>query len=173
MGLFNQILNALDNPNQAANSQELSNTVNTMQQVGANSGANPNQMQSLLSVVGGYVRSALQEKRATQGEQQTQAIVNQFSGTSGNSQALYALFSLPQIQQMIQVASQHTGMDANTIEAMLPMIVPLILNLLQSGTPVNQSQGNNSVLHSFLDANRDGDVDIADVMQTASRFFSP
>jgi len=55
---------------------------------------------------------------------------------------------------------------------MLPILVPLVLNLLQTGTGVQSQGGANPVLNAFLDADRDGDVDIADAMQMAGRYLS-
>ena len=52
------------------------------------------------------------------------------------------------------------------------MLVPLVLQFLQSGTnSQNPQSGGNSVLNSFLDADGDGDVDISDAMGMASRFL--
>ena len=55
---------------------------------------------------------------------------------------------------------------------LLPLAVPLVLNFLQSGANAQNPQaGGNSVLNSFLDADSDGDVDIADAIQMASRYM--
>lgn len=171
MGLFNQILGALNDPNQEASSGQLSTILNVVQQLNGNTGANPNQVQSVLSLVGGAVRSSLREKAMGGGEQQAQSLVNQYGGTAPNTQAVQALFSIPQAQQLVQVISQRTGLDANTIQAMLPIVVPVILNLLKTGTQTQNPQGTNSVLHSFLDANGDGTVDVAEALQMAGRFL--
>jgi hypothetical protein len=55
------------------------------------------------------------------------------------------------------------------IQSMLPMLVPLVLKFLQTGNNTQGGQGGNPVLNTFLDADGDGDVDIADAMQLASR----
>ena len=82
-----------------------------------------------------------------------------------------ALFSTPQIQQVIDVASAKTGVDANTIQSMLPTLVPLVLNFLKTGqAKAGAAASSNPVLSGFLDADGDGDVDIADAMMLASKF---
>jgi len=43
-----------------------------------------------------YVRTALQQKRSTDGNQEAQAVVNQYSGTYPNPQAVHNLFSQPE-----------------------------------------------------------------------------
>lgn len=171
MGLFDQILGAIDNPDRQASPGQLGDILSTVQQLSNNSHTDPSSIQSVLSVVGSYARSALQEKRATEGEQQTQEFVNQFGGTHPSNQAVQMLFSVPQIQQIVQEAERRTGLDSATIQAMLPMLVPLVLKFLQTGNSTSQAQGSNPVLNSFLDADGDGDVDIADAMQMAGRYL--
>jgi hypothetical protein len=55
------------------------------------------------------------------------------------------------------------------IEQLLPVLVPIVLNFLKTGA--SSQSGGNSVLNSFLDADNDGDVDIADAMQMATRYL--
>jgi hypothetical protein len=120
-------------------------------------------MQSVLSVVGKQVQSSLQAKQTSNGSESVQDLVNQFAGTSANSQAVDTLFS-PDIQaEVAENAAQGTSLDVNTIQQLLPSLVPLILSFLQSG--------GNPLLNQFLDADGDGDVDIADAIKLASRFL--
>ena len=170
MGLFDQILGAVANPNQQGSLGQLGSIVNSVQQMSDRTGTNPSTIQSVLSIVGSQVRSALQQKQATDGNEAAQSLVNQYAGTSPNPQAVNSLFS-PQIQQQVaQVAAQRTGLDAGMVQQLLPLAVPLVLNFLQSGANAQNPQGGgNSVLNSFLDADGDGDVDIADAIQMASR----
>ncbi len=172
MGLFDQILGAVNNPNQQGSLGQLGSIINTVNQLSNTTGTNPSTIQSVIGVVGNYVRSALQQKQATEGNEAAQSLVNQYAGTSANPQAVNSLFS-PNIQQQVaQVAAQHTGLDAGTIQQLLPVIVPLVLNFLRSGANAQNTQsGANSVLNCFLDADRDGDVDIADAMQLISRYI--
>jgi hypothetical protein len=172
MGLFDQIVSALDNPNQQANPGQLDGIVNVVQQLSQSYGSNPAVMQSVLSIVGNHVRSALQEKQAIAGPEQAQAIVNQFSGTQPNPQAVQSLFTPGQQQQVTQETAQQTGLNAQTIQAMLPILVPVILNLLGSGTNNQSPQNLNPVLSSFLDTNRSGSVDVGDVINLANQFLS-
>jgi uncharacterized protein YidB (DUF937 family) len=175
MGLFDQIVSAIDNPNQQANPSQLGSIINTVQQLSNNQGVDSSQTQTVLSVVGGYVRSALQQQQATGGRGNAEAIVNQYSGTSANAAAVQALFSPAQQRQVAEAISQRTGINAETILAMLPTLIPIVLQLLQSGASSQGSQGNgssNSVLNSFLDSDGDRDVDIGDAISLASRFLN-
>ncbi|MBW4658968.1 MAG: DUF937 domain-containing protein [Drouetiella hepatica Uher 2000/2452] len=184
MGLFDQILGAIDNPNQQANPDQLSAILNTVQQTASAQGIQPAASNDVLSMLGGYVRSALQQQTATGGRGQAEAIVNQFGGTSPSTAALGAIFNPTQQQQVAQAISQRTGISADAILGMLPMLIPVVLNLLKSGASqpqagasqpqagqIGQAPGGNPVLNSFLDADGDGDVDIADAMSMAGEYL--
>ncbi|MFM7408076.1 MAG: hypothetical protein ACKO3K_15835 [Cuspidothrix sp.] len=163
MGLFDKILGAINNSNQPGGLDNLVNIAMTVKQLGNGVGANSSTMQSILSVVGKQVQSSLQTKQATDGSQAVQDLVNQFAGTTANSQAVDSLFS-PEIQaQVAENAAQKTNLDVNTIQQLLPSLVPLLLSFLQSG--------GNPLLNQFLDVDGDGDVDIADAIKLASRFL--
>ncbi|MBW4449901.1 MAG: DUF937 domain-containing protein [Spirirestis rafaelensis WJT71-NPBG6] len=172
MGLFEQIIGAVANPNQQGNIGQIGNIMNTVQQLSNTTGADSSTMQSVFSIIGGQVRSALQQKRDTDGNQAAEAVVNQFGGTSPNPSAVASLFSSGMQQQIAQTVAQRTGLDANMIQGLLPIVVPIVLNVLKSGANARNPQGGgNSVLNSFLDADNDGDVDIADAMQMANRYM--
>lgn len=174
MGLFDQIITALNDPNQAGSNTQMSAILNTAQNLGNQLGLSPQTSQMVMSMVGSSVRSSLQEKRAHQGNDAVQNLVNQFGGTTANPQAVQMLFSPTQQQQLIQTISQHTGVNAATLQSILPIVVPLVLNLLKTGTNQQQPQaGSNPVLNSFLDADGDGDVDVADAMRLAGQYFQP
>jgi hypothetical protein len=174
MGLFDQILGAVANPNQQGSLGQLGGIINTVNQLSDRTGADPSSIQSVLSIVGGQVRSALQNKQATDGNEATQTLVNEYAGTSPNPQAVDSLFSSDMQQQVAEVAAQRTGLDTGMIQQLLPLAVPLVLKFLQSGANAQNPQaGGNPVLNSFLDADGDGDVDIADALQMASRYMKP
>ncbi|WP_017316870.1 DUF937 domain-containing protein [Mastigocladopsis repens] len=172
MGLFDQIIGAIDNPSQQGSTGQIGNILNTVQQLSNSTGTDPSTMQSALGIVGNYVRSALQEKRATEGDEAAQGLVNQFGGTTPNPQSVDSLFSPFLQQQVANTVAQRTGLNAGMIQQLLPILVPLVLNLLKSGSnSQNPQTGGNSVMSSFLDSDRDGDVDIVDAMQMANRYL--
>lgn len=171
MGLVDQILSAIDNPNQAATTGQVANILSTVQQVSDSYGTEPSTIQSALSIVGNYVRSALQQKRDTDGQEQTQALVNQFSGAYPNPQAVHSLFSNNEIEGVVEAVAQKTGLNTDLIHEILPILVPLVLNLVQTGTNSQNPEGSNPVLDTFLNV-ADGHVDLGDVMQMAGRFLS-
>jgi hypothetical protein len=174
MGLLDQLMGAVANPNQQANPDQLSAIFNTVQQMSGNYGVESNATQAVLSALGGHVKTALQQRQQTVGTDGVAAIVNQVSGTHPNAGALDALFGGNQ-QQVVQSVSQQSGVNASTIQAMLPALIPLVMSVLQSGA-MNQggatsAGGGNPILNAFLDGDRDGDTDLGDLMSMAGRFM--
>ncbi|MEM8828659.1 MAG: hypothetical protein AAGE96_04790 [Cyanobacteria bacterium P01_G01_bin.19] len=171
MSIFNQILSAIDNPEMEASKGQLGSIFDTVQQLSGTSQANPDAIQSAMSIVGNYTKSALQQKRSNGNMAQVNQLVNQFGGTRANSQILSTLFSNAQIQDMIQKISLRTGLDSKVILSLLPVLVPLVLNLLKTGNRKGNVNAQNPVVSSFLDTDGDGDVDLADAMSMASRYL--
>jgi len=168
MGLFDQIVSAIDNPALQANSGQLGDILNTVQQLSQQQGINNSSSNAVMSLLGNHVRSALK----SQSTGQAQTLVNQYSGTRANGAAVNALFSANQQQQISQEIAQRTGLNSGVIQGLLPTLVPLVLNLLHSGSsPTNSQQGSNPVLSQFLDNDGDGDVDVADALRLAGNFL--
>ena len=171
MSIFNQILSAIDNPEMEASTGQLGSILDTVQQLSGSTQTKPDAIQSAMSIVGSYTKSALQQKRNNGNMAQVNQLVNQFGGTRANSQVMSALFNNNQIQDMIQKISLRTGLDSKVILSMLPVLVPLVLNMLKTGNKKGNVQAQNPVVSSFLDADGDGDVDLADAMGMASRYL--
>lgn len=172
MSIFNQIISAIDNPEREASTNQLGSILDTVQQLSGNYQTNPDAIQSAMSIVGNYTKSALQQQRNTGNLNQVNQLVNQFGGTRANAQVLSALFSNSQIQEMVQKISQRTGLNSQTIIALLPILVPLVLNLLKTGNKKGNVQtADNPVVSSFLDSDGDGDVDLNDALGMASRYL--
>ena len=161
MGLFDQILGVAGNAGQLGELAQIGSML-------AGSGTDSSTMQSALSVVGNQVRSALQDKQANEGTGAVEALINQFAGTSPNPQAVTSLFSGAMQDQVIDNVAQRTGLDLSQVQQMLPMLVPVVLKFLKAG---GAQAANNPILASFLDADGDGDVDMADLMKLASQYM--
>lgn len=165
MSLFDAIVGAIADPDRQGSNDQLSSILGTVQSLAGSYTGDPGNSANLMSAVGGVVQSALQNHQANVGTEGVENLVNQVA--SGNSNPVQALFG-GQEQQIVDAISQRTGIDANQINAMLPTLLPMVLQLLQSG---NSSSGRNSVLNTFLDSNQDGSVDLGDLMSQAGRFL--
>ncbi len=172
MGMFDIIAGAIANPSTQGSNSQVGNILNVVQQVAGGQGGNAAATPALMSTVGGFVRSSLKEKRQTQGNAAVEGLINQFAGTNPNAAAVQALFSQGQQGQVAEAVSQKTGMNSQAIIAMLPVLVPLVLNLLKTGSSkAEAASAGNPVLNAFLDSDRDGDVDLGDIMGHAAKFL--
>ncbi|NJN29830.1 MAG: DUF937 domain-containing protein [Synechococcales cyanobacterium RM1_1_8] len=173
MGMFDIIAGAIANPSTQGSNSQVSNILSVVQQVAGSQGASPAASPALMSTVGSFVRSSLQQKRQTQGNAAVEGLINQFAGTNPSMAAVQALFSQGQQSQVAEAVSQKTGLNSQAIIAMLPVLVPLVLNLLKTGSSKAEAQvaAGNPVLNAFLDSDRDGDVDLGDIMAQAGKFM--
>ncbi|MEM9162334.1 MAG: DUF937 domain-containing protein [Cyanobacteria bacterium P01_F01_bin.4] len=175
MGLFDQVLSAVQDPNRQASMGQLGQILSTAQQLGQANNTDSNTMQQAASVLGGFVRSSLKDTRATQGPAAAEALVQQ--GATDGTGVLPKLFNAGQQQQLVQVLSQKTGLNAGQVQAMLPMLIPLVMRLLNQGStkaspqPEGSAGASNNVLSAFLDADGDGDVDMGDMLGMAGTFM--
>lgn len=174
MSLFEQVLKAVNEPNKQASPSQLSQIIQMVEQVSQVGGVNRQTTQVIASIAGKYVRSALKEKQQSQGMEETEAVIEKYSGTNPNAEAVNAVMTPEKQQEMAQEVANTTGLNTEMIQSMLPTLIPIILQLLQAGANNTKApgQGNNSVLQSFLDTDGDQDVDIADALSLAQRFLS-
>jgi len=174
MGLFDQVIGAIDNPNQRASSGQISDILSAVQQLSGDRNVPPSTTQTVLSIVGRHVRSALQQKRSRGAGDEAEALVEQFGGTRANPAAVQSLFTRQEEEETVQDTARQTGLDMNTVRALLPILIPIVLNLLQSGASNQRTpnrRGSNSVLDTFL-GGQDGQVDIGDAVAVASQFLN-
>ncbi len=180
MSFFDQILTAIEDPNQAASADGLGNILGAFQQASSQHGVAPDTMQSVVSLLGGAVQSSLQDQQATHGSDHVMGLLNQFSG-GGGAGAMNALFSPDMQQQVAGGISQKTGLDASVVLGLLPMLLPVVLNLIQGGgqqgsmgggmTSQPAAAAGNPLLNAFLDRDHSGSVDLGDALNMASQYL--
>lgn len=177
MGLFFDVLSAINNPNQNASVDQLSGIMNTVQQAAASSGMDPSTMESVLSGLGGSLRPALQQQAMGGGMGN---LLGSLAGAAGGGgSALGGLGGLtglltPQLQQqLIEGVSQKTGVSAGQLQGLLPTLLPAVMQLLNMGSSKTGGPASNPLLQAFLDSDRDQDVDLGDVFKFAGRFLNP
>ena len=170
MGLFNQVMSAIQDPNRQASLGQMGQIMSMAQQVARANNADAGTTQQAASIIGGFVRSALQEKRTTDGEAAAEALVQQ--GAQDGAAVIPQLFNLTQQQQMSQAFAQRTGLDAGQVQSMLPVLIPLVMKFLNQGsTKADVQGGGNPLMTAFLDGDGDGDVDMGDMLSMAGRFM--
>jgi hypothetical protein len=171
MGLFFDVLSAINNPNQQGSVDQLSSIVNTVNQTA--SGVDATTTQTALSALTGVLRSTLKQQPTT-GMGGLEGMLSQFTGSGSTGLGMLSSVFTPQLQQQIaQTVAQKTGLSASLVQTMLPGLVTAALGFLKMGSGKPGSTTSNTVLSSFLDGDRDGDVDLGDAFKFANRFLNP
>ena len=169
MGLFFEVLSAINNPNQNASVDQLSSITNSIQQLASSNGVDPSTMQTVLSGLGEAVRPMIRQQAAGG----MGGLLGQLTG-GGMSGIGAASFLTPQLQQqLIEGAAQRTGVDPGTLQNLIPGLLPIVMQLLQMGNSKGEGMASNPLLTAFLDTDRDRDVDLGDVFKFANRFLNP
>ncbi|MGK7913438.1 MAG: DUF937 domain-containing protein [Synechococcus sp.] len=172
MSLFDLVASAITNPNQQASSNQLGGILQAVSQLSGQGTSNQSSSQMVMALAGRYLKSSLQQRRQADGDDTVMNLVQQFSGTQPDETVVSALLSGEQQEELAQEAAAQTGLDPSVIMQMLPVAIPLVMNLLQTGQENTTGNGlaSNSVLSSFLDADGDGDTDINDMLIMAGRY---
>lgn len=171
MGLFDQVMKAVADPSRQASAGQLTDILGAAKQVGAQNNADSDNMQKAMSVIGGFVRSSLKEKRQSQGNEAAQALIEQ--GSANGASVIPQLFNNAQLTEMISAVTQKTSLNTNQVQGILPMVLPLVMRFLSTGNKKGgvPATDTNPILTAFLDGDGDGDVDMGDMLGMAGRFM--
>jgi membrane-bound lytic murein transglycosylase B len=169
MGLFFDVLRAINNPNQQASISHLETMTNAVQKVAGEHGVPANQMPTILSAVGSAVLPALQQKAGEGGNPLEQLM----GGMLGNA-ALQSSVLPPQAQaQLVNGIAQKTGLNASVLQSMVPALIPVVTGFLSMGANKPGQPSGNPLLSAFLSGSQDGGSDLGNVLNFANRFLKP
>lgn len=171
MKLFDQVMRAVNDPQKQASAGQIGQVLQVVNQLSNQQSLDASTTQALLSVVGSHVRTALSRQRAEKTQAEAESLVDRFSGTQANLNAVRSIFTPQEETETVQDAAQQTGLNAQKIQSLLPLVVPLVLQFLQLGTDQQAGAGQNSILAGFLDTDNDGDADMGDAISMAGRFL--
>ncbi len=186
MGLFDAIIGSISDPNQKTQSSDLAGMLQGIQALAGQQGTSEGSMQQVISALGNHVKTGLNQVHADESPETADLMVEQLSAQGQASpDMLERLFGGQGGQQQVaEDVSKKSGIDPQMIMSLLPVVLPIIMNLLKSGGPAGggsqaaattpQSGGSsmNPILQSFLDSDKDGDVDLGDVIKMAGPFLS-
>lgn len=141
--------------------------------------------EGLAGAIGGFLKPALREAGQTGGMEGIDALLGSLKQNAGSPQQLERTLGRDRMEEMVNQARQKSGLSPDTIMSMLPVILPALVSLLQSGArrpaPAAQSGvttddplggiASNPLLKSFMDSDGDGDVDMADLVAMGSKFL--
>ena len=171
MGLFDQVMKAVADPSRKASAGQLTQILGSAKQVAAQNNADSDNMQKAMSVIGGFVRSSLKEKRQTEGEEAAERLLEQ--GSANGAAVIPQLFNNAQIGELVSAVTNKTSFNSNQVQGMLPMLIPLVMQFLSSGNAKSgiAAAGKNPILTAFLDGDGDGDLDMGDMLSMAGKFM--
>lgn len=171
MGLFFELLNSINDPKQSGNIDQLSGLLHAATTVSQQHNLDPKMMQTVLSAMSDPLRSTLQGNLQGNGQssgRNPMALLNDV--ISGNTSAIGSLFTPQLQQQMVQTIAQKTGISSSILQAAIPVLIPVVLNMFKMGGGSSGKLDSNSLLNAFLQGDR---ADLGQVMKYADRFLNP
>ncbi len=185
MSLFDTILSSLNDPARQTDTGHLQSMLAALS--GADSSAGQSALpgasnsQALAGALGGFLKPLLQQTQSQQGIGGVENLLGALSRRADSPQALGEVVGPENADNMVAAATQRTGLDTSAVWKLLPVVLPAVVGMLQSGrhtvapvaaagnTPIHQA---NPILARFLDSDGDGDVDLADTVRLASGFLA-
>ncbi len=171
MGLFDQVMKAVADPSRQASAGNLTSILGAAKKVGQQNNTDSDTMQQAMSVIGGFVRSSLKDKRQSEGDAAAQSLIEE--GAANGASVIPKLFNNSQIAEMISAVTQKTSLNTNQVQGILPMVLPLVMQFLSAGNKKGGAPAtdSNPILMAFLDGDGDGDVDMGDMLGMAGKFM--
>jgi len=146
----------------------------------------PGAAEGLAGTIGSALKPALREAGQSGGIEGIDALLGSLKQNANSPQALERTLGRERMDQMVTKAQQTSGLPVDSIMSMLPVILPALVGLLQSGArqggaPSAQAGAtagdplaglaSNPLLKGFLDSDGDGDVDMQDLVRLGSQFL--
>jgi hypothetical protein len=170
MSLFQTILDSIENPNHVGSQQDLQSVASLAQLIPGGHEAQQN-VEPILNVLGSHLQGVLNQQQQTAGPAAAQQTLSDLSRPGVGVQELQGLFGQSGLNGLIEEIAQRTGMDSQVIMTFLPMLIPVVMKLLASGTHQTDTQAPNPVLNGFLNSSQNGGALLSEVFQLASQFL--
>ena len=198
MNFFDVLVSSIQDPQSATQKSDLEGLLGAL--LGGAPGAAPAQArqipsgaaEGLAGTIGSALKPALREAGQQGGIEGIDALLGSLKQNANSPQALERTLGRERMDQMVTQAQQKSGLPVDSIMSMLPVIIPALVGLLQSGaragaTPSGPSApsartgataddpfaalASNPLLKGFLDSDGDGDVDMQDLVRLGSKFL--
>ena len=193
MNFFDVLVSSIQDPQSATQKSDLEGLL------GALLGGAPGTAQAreipagaaegLAGTVGSALKPALREAGQQSGIEGIDALLGSLKQNANSPQALERTLGHDRMEQMVNKAQQKSGLPTGDIMSMLPVIIPALVSLLQSGARAGAAPSapsartgataddpfaalaSNPLLKGFLDSDGDGDVDMQDLVRLGSKFL--
>ena len=193
MNFFDVLVSSIQDPQSATQKSDLEGLL------GALLGGAPGTAQAreipagaaegLAGTVGSVLKPALREAGQQSGIEGIDALLGSLKQNANSPQALERTLGHDRMEQMVNKAQQKSGLPTGDVMSMLPVIIPALVSLLQSGARAGAAPSaptartgataddpfaalaSNPLLKGFLDSDGDGDVDMQDLVRLGSKFL--
>lgn len=129
-------------------------------------GTDPAGVRVLLSHAGAAVREALAAVRAAGDEEALMGLIRRGCGLEPDTAVVATLIPSTRHAQLVGVIAAETGLAADAIVAILPVVVPAVLKLLDAGSSVRHCERvPNVVLEAFLAEGGTWDGDMGEAVR--------
>jgi hypothetical protein len=197
MNFFDVLVSSIQDPQSATQKSDLEGLLGAL--LGGAPGTAPSQArqipsgaaEGLAGTVGSVLKPALREAGQQGGIEGIDALLGSLKQNANSPQALERTLGHDRMEQMVNKAQQKSGLPTGDIMSMLPVIIPALVSLLQSGARAGAAPSapsvrtgatataddpfaalaSNPLLKGFLDSDGDGDVDMQDLVRLGSKFL--
>ena len=194
MNFFDVLVSSIQDPQSGTQKSDLEGLLGALLggAPGATGAAQPSRQippgaaEGLAGTIGSVLKPALREAGQSGGIEGIDALLGSLKQNANSPQALERTLGRERMDQMVNQARQQSGLPVEAITSMLPVIIPALVGLLQSGAragtapsaPTGATAGDpfaalasNPLLKGFLDSDGDGDVDMQDLVRLGSKFL--
>lgn len=188
MNFFDALVSSIQDPQAGTQKSDLQALLDALAGGSSQSAANPlpaGAAEGLAGAIGNFLKPALREAGQSGGRQSIDALLGSLKQHAGNPQDLENTLGRERMEQMVGQAQQKCGLPTDRIMGMLPVVLPAVVALLQSGArtgaPSGQAEASagaplgalspNPLLKSFMDSDGDGHVEMADLVAMGSKFL--
>ena len=140
MNFFDVLVSSIQDPQAGTQKSDLESLLGAFLG-GAPQGAAPQARQippqaaeGLAGTIGSVLKPALREAGQSGGIEGIDALLGSLKQNANSPQALERTLGRERMDQMVTKAQQKSGLPADSILSMLPVIIPAVVALLQSGS---------------------------------------
>ena len=171
MGLFFDVLSSINHPYMQGDVTQLNDVMTAARRLGRRNGLNPAQTEQIMSALSVPLRDTLRKQQFSMED-----MFARFSGEyfdpkdreHSTDRAIHALFPHDMLETMVTQVAQKTGLRSSQMQALVPMLLPVVMRLLNMGQSRPGAQGPNELLDHFLG---DDGTDLGDVFRMSHRFL--